>query len=264
MGLRLYYEIGLRSFRQVTVYRLALVGGVVTNCFFAAVRCYLFRALYGAGGDSSGLSLTDAISYTWVTQALISVGGGWLRPDLMQTIRTGEVASDLARPWSFYGYWLSRTLGERCCNLLFRSTVTYGAGLLFFAVHVPTWPQAAAFAAALLLGTLVSFAYSFMVNLAAFWLVDSSGLLSMANALMMVFSGFLLPLALYPAWLRQVASVLPFQAMTGLPAELWLGRKAGAVVWQSLALETFWAIVMTLAALVTLRMAVHKVVIQGG
>lgn len=67
----------------------------------------------------AGFTLQDAISYTWVTQSLISVGAGWLvSRDLMNTIRSGDVITDLSRPWSFYGYWLSQSLGERgstCC-----------------------------------------------------------------------------------------------------------------------------------------------------
>ena len=78
--MRLYYEIARSSFRRATAYRSAYIAGLLTNAFFAALRCSVYIALYGAGGGSplspTGFTLQDALSYTWVAQSLISIGGG--------------------------------------------------------------------------------------------------------------------------------------------------------------------------------------------
>ena len=76
--MRLYYEIARRSFRRATIYRSAYIAGLLTNSFFGALRCFVYIALYGAGGTVAGFTLNDAISYTWLTQSLISLGGGWV------------------------------------------------------------------------------------------------------------------------------------------------------------------------------------------
>ncbi len=99
----------------------------------------MYIAIYGAGGSVAGFSLSDAISYSWVTQSLISIGAGWIiARELMQSIRTGDVVTDLARPWNFYGYWLSQSLGECGFNLLLRGSITYLIGALYFRAHIPT------------------------------------------------------------------------------------------------------------------------------
>src|SRR5262245_40132113 len=86
--MRLYYEIALRSFRRATAYRSAYIAGMLTNAFFGALRSFVFIALFAAGGRVAGFTLADAISYTWVTQSLISIGAGWIDSrDMMQTIR---------------------------------------------------------------------------------------------------------------------------------------------------------------------------------
>ena len=106
--MRLYYEIALRSFRRATTYRSAYIAGVLTNAFFGALRSFVYIAIYGAGSSVAGFSASDAISYSWVTQSLISIGAGWIiSRELTQSIRTGDVVTDLTRPWNFYGYWLS-------------------------------------------------------------------------------------------------------------------------------------------------------------
>ncbi len=263
--MRLYYEIALRSFRRATTYRSAYVAGILTNAFFGALRSFVYIAVYGAGGAVAGFTLQDAISYTWVTQSLISIGAGWvISRELMMTIRTGDVVTDLARPWNFYGYWLSQSLGERGFNLLLRGTLTYLIGVLYFGAHVPSPAQALAFAAAIALALLLSFAFSFIVNLSAFWLLDSSGVTMIANIMLSFFSGFLLPIAFFPPALAALARALPFQAITGLPAQIFLGQIAGAGVLQALLLQAIWTAALVGVGLLLLRVAVRKVVVQGG
>jgi ABC-2 type transport system permease protein len=264
-NLRLYFEIARRSFRRATAYRSAYIAGLLTNAFFGALRCFVYIALYGAGSSVAGFTLNDAISYTWITQSLISIGAGWIDTrDLMQTIRSGDVVADLMRPWSFFGYWLSRSLGERIYNLLARGSLTYLIGVLYFRAHVPSAEEALGFAASIGLALLVSFALNFLVNLSAFWLMDDSGVSMIVNVLLQFFSGFLVPLAFFPAPLAALARVLPFQAITGLPAQVFLGQIGGAALGQTLLLQLFWALVLGGLALLMLRAAMHKVVIQGG
>jgi ABC-2 type transport system permease protein len=262
--MRLYYEIALRSFRRATVYRSAYIAGLLTNSFFGAVRALILIALYQAGGDPGGWTLDELISYTWITQVLLSIGGGWLTIDILQSIRSGDVITDLARPWSFYGYWLSRFLGERVCNLLMRGLLTYLIGYLYFVTYVPSPGELLAFMLALALALLVSFALTAIVNMTGFWLLDAAGVTLLANIVLSFFSGVLLPLSLFPPWLGGVARALPFQAITALPAEVFLGRLRGQALAETLLLQACWAAVMTGLALLMLRAAMRKVVIQGG
>lgn len=263
--MRLYYEIALRSFRRATTYRTSYVAGILTNAFFGALRSFMYIAIFGAGGAVAGFTLQDTISYTWVTQSLISVGGGWVTSrDLMNSIRSGDVITDLSRPWNFYGYWLSLSLGERGFNLLLRGSLTYLIGVLYFGARIPSPAELLAFAAAIGLALLLSFAFSFIVNLSAFWLLESSGIMMMANVMLSFFSGFLMPIAFFPPALAAVARGLPFQAITGLPAQIFLGQIAGPALGGALLLQLLWVAVLGGAGLLMLRSAVRKVVIQGG
>ena len=48
---------------------------------------------------------------------VVQLWGWW---DVEATIRSGDVVTDLARPFSFLGYWLARDLGRAAYFLLFR------------------------------------------------------------------------------------------------------------------------------------------------
>lgn len=261
----LYLAVAVRAFRRATAYRSAYLAGIITNAFFGALVCFVYQALYAAGGTVAGLSLHDAVSYAWVTQALISVGAGWITStEISSSIATGDVVTDLYRPWSFYLYWLSRSLGERTFNLLFRGALTYLVGVLYFGARVPSPAELLAFAPAIALAMLVSFSFSFVVNLSAFWLLDATGVILMANVLLSFFSGFLLPLAFFPPAIQAVARALPFQAITALPAQIFLGQIRGPAVAEALALQLFWAAALAALALAAQAAAMRKVVLQGG
>lgn len=262
--MRLYWEIAVRSFRRATTYRAAYVAGMITNAFFGAIRCFVYVALYGNGGSVAGFTLADAISYTWITQALIAIGAGWISGEIAATIRSGDVITDLQRPWHFYGYWLSRLAGERVFNLLGRGTLTYTIGIVLFGAHIPTLGELALFLVAATLALFVIIAFTFIVNLSAFWLLDSTGVNSITNVLIGFFGGFSIPIAFFPAPLAAVAQALPFQAMSGLPAQVLIGQLQGTLALQALMLQLFWAIVLTVLALWTLDAALRRVVVQGG
>ena len=263
--MRLYFEIARRSFRRATVYRSAYVAGILTNAFFGALRSFVFIGVYGAGGAVAGFTMRDAISYAWVTQGLISIGAGWVfSRELMQSIRTGDVVTDLSRPWNFYGYWLSQSLGERGFNLLVRGSLTYLIGVLYFRAAVPGPAAALGFAAAVTLAMLLAFAFSFIVNMTAFWLIENGGVTMIANIMLSFFSGFLLPLAFFPAPLAAVARLLPFQAITSVPAQIFLGQIQGAALGWALLLQLGWLAALVGLGLLMLRAAMRKVVVQGG
>ncbi|WP_026370678.1 ABC transporter permease [Kallotenue papyrolyticum] len=264
--MRLYYEIAVRSFRRITTYRVSFVLGIITNAFFGALRCFVFIALYRqqAAPVVAGFTLSDAITYTWLTQSLISIGAGWIASDVAMTIRSGDVITDLSRPWSFTGAWLSRFLGERVFNLCVRGTLTYAIGVLLFGARLPTPGALAGFGAAIGLALLLSFAYMFLVNLTAFWLLDNTGVVLIANILLSFFSGFYLPLAFFPAALQAVAAALPFQAITSLPARIFLGQIQGPELGAALLLQSAWVVVLFGLNRLMLRLAVRTIVIQGG
>jgi ABC-2 type transport system permease protein len=77
-------------------------------------------------------------------------------------------------------------------------------------------------------------------------------------------SGALVPIVLFPVWLQGVANVLPFQAIVWTPARIYLGTIHGteAVMW--LAIEAAWGVGLWILARLMWKVAVRKLVIQGG
>src|SRR3990172_3065678 len=102
--MRLYLELAKKSFQRQVAYRDATIAGFVTNLFFGNLRAAVMIAVYGTTTQVAGYSLNEAITYTGLTQALIGTLALWGWFDMIRSIKTGEVASDLSKPFDYYGF----------------------------------------------------------------------------------------------------------------------------------------------------------------
>ena len=104
---------------------------------------------------------------------IVQLWGWW---EVADNIKTGDVASDLAKPFDYYAFWLARDLGRACYHLLARGLPTFLIGFLFYDLLLPPTPLIwLLLAVTLLFAVVMSFAFRFIINVAAFWLLDTRG-----------------------------------------------------------------------------------------
>src|SRR5689334_4059449 len=118
--MRVYFEVGRRAFQRQLAYRTASLAGFFTNAVFGYLRAAVMFALYEARTDVAGYDLSTAMSYSWTTQSTLMIIALWGWYDVEETIRTGDVVSDLSKPFSYLGYWLARDLGRAAYFLIVR------------------------------------------------------------------------------------------------------------------------------------------------
>ena len=261
----LFLHIVRLGIQQQITYRAAILAGLATNFFFGLLRVSVLVALYAGRQEVNGLSMQGAITFVAVSQALIAflwIFGSW---DLMASVYDGSIGADLLKPMRLYMLWMARDLGRSLVNLVGRGLLLVAAFSLFYRITVPQRPEQWIFLlAALLLGWMISFAWRFLVNLSAFWSPDARGIGRIAFTLVGLFSGFLMPLRLYPDWFVQICYLTPFPAPFNTAIEIYLGVLSGQALWAALLNQLFWIIVLTALAVLVLRAGVHKLVIQGG
>jgi ABC-2 type transport system permease protein len=263
--LRVYLAVARLAFQRQLAYRTANVAGLVTNLFFGALRAYVLIALFGARRDVAGYSIQAAVTYTGLTQALlasIAIFGWW---ELIKTIRSGDVASDLSRPLDYFWYWCAQDLGRATGHLVFRGLPLMALYALVYRIALPpTLFHALAFVASVLLALLISFAYRFIVNLAAFWTQDAIGIGRLAYNFSIFLSGLLMPIAFFPPWAAKLISLTPFPYQLNAPVEIYLGLVSGPALLGVLAMQLFWFVALYALARLALSAGVRKLVVQGG
>lgn len=263
--MRLYWELARCGFRQAAVYRTAAIAGVITNTFFGFLRAYVFIAVYESRGEVGGYSLTDALAFTFITQGMAALIGLWGWWPIAESVQTGQVVTDLSRPYDYELAWLAQDFGRALFQLLARSIPPLLVGMAAFGVALPTSPLVwLAAGPSLLLAVVTSFGWRFGLNLATFWWIDHRGVANISLLVTTLLSGFLLPIAMWPDGLRQLVYLLPFSAMVSIPIDVMLGKVHGVDLAAALALQAFWAVAMLALGRLVLAAALHKLVIQGG
>ncbi len=263
--LRFYLEVARTAFRRQLIYRWANLAGLLTNIFFAIVFSYVIIALYHARPVAAGYNVMDTLRYTWLEQALlmIIVPFGWY--DLMLTIRTGAVVSDLSKPCDFYWYWFSREFGRSAYYLLMRGLPIYLAGMLLFGIGIPsTWQQWLVFSFSVILSTFVGIAYRYFFNLTAFWVVEARAMYTLGLTIAQFFTGSYVPLLFFPSWLLAIVTWLPFNTFMNIPTQMFVGNLPPATLLFDLFLQLAWGILLTLAVRALTSVAARRVIVQGG
>jgi ABC-2 type transport system permease protein len=263
--MRLYWEVARRAYQRQVTYRTENLAGLFTNVFFGYLRAAVFVAVYRTATSVGGYDEQSAVTYTWLTQGMIMIVALWGWWEIELTIRTGDVVSDLAKPFSYVGFWLARDLGRAAYFTIFRAAPVLIAGQVLFGLRWPSTPLVwFLFAISLSLALLVSFGFRFLLNISAFWTTDARGLGQVALAATMFLGGFVVPIRFFPDWLQPIVLALPFAAITQTPADIFVERVQGSALLGTLGLQVFWVVAMLAAAQVLTLRATQRVIIQGG
>ncbi|HEX2497622.1 MAG TPA: ABC-2 family transporter protein [Actinomycetes bacterium] len=265
--MRLYLAVARASVRRHVTYRAAAFAGAFANIVFGLIRAYVLIALFQTKPEIGGYDVAAAVTFCFLTQGLIgpiAVFSGGL-PEVAQRFRSGDIALDLYRPADFQGWLLATDLGRAVPDFCYRSIPPLLAGALVFELRLPDSPALwLAVPVTAVLAVVVSFALRYLVMLAATLLHDERGVSSVATILALFFSGIMIPLTLFPAWLRPIAELSPWAATIQVPADIFLGRYHGFALVAVLAGQVIWALALLgLGRVLTARVR-RRVVVQGG
>lgn len=262
----LYWAVARTTARRMATYRGATFAGVVTNTVFGFILSYVLLAVYQHRGDFNGFDASDAVTFTFVAQGmLMAVGIFGGDREMAERVLTGEVAMDLARPYDFQGWWAAVAYGKGFFYAWARGVPPFLAGALVMHLRVPSEPWVwLAFVVGVALAVGVAFAWGFLLQLTAFWIVDVRGPNQLGWLVAQFFGGMFVPLFLFPDGLEAVARALPFAAMLQLPVEVFLGKHRGADLLAVYGHQVVWLTVLVLLGRLALARARHRVVVHGG
>jgi len=260
-----YLALTRMAIRRTFVYRSAVFAALATNLFFGLLRAAVMAALYASRNEVSGISLQSAITYTGISQACIGFLTLFSWFDIVQTVYTGQVGTDLLKPMSYFGFWMAQDLGRAVVNLVLR-----GAPIVFFYALVfdITLPASATdwlrLSISLLLAWVVSFSFRFVVNLSAFWTPNAVGVCRLFYMISWFTSGFMMPLRFFPEWFVRLCYLTPFPHMINTPIEVYLGLMKGEELAMALLNQAMWGFTLAVAGHAILYAGVRRLVIQGG
>ena len=263
--MRAYLSVFRMRLRMETQYRGAVLGGIVCQIFFGLILIAVYRALYA--GKPQSLPLSHVTTYVWLQQAFFRM---MLSSDaeLMDKIRTGGIAYDLCRPVDPYGFYYARIMAQKLMGSLLRALPMLVFAALLpeeWGIALPVSFLALIFSlAALLLGLCCVCAMENITMAFTMRTLDPRGFQAMLNLLMMILSGNVLPLTLYPDNWQRVITLLPYAQMLDAPIRLYTGEYALPQGPGVLLLQGGWTVLLVLAGMMLWRRNQDRLIIQGG
>lgn len=261
-----YFKLKFKTGLQ---YRAAALAGISTQIFFGIVYISVYVAFYESDSSNLPMELSQLVSYLWLNQCFFSLIYLWYKDkDIINLIKTGNIAYELCRPQNLYLMWSSKLLGERLSKVLLRFLP-----VIIFAVLFPspfnldlttTLPRFIIFIISLGLSSILVTVLILLYHIICLFTLDEKGIVNMFMVVSDILSGLTIPIPFFPSYLQNISNVLPFRYVSDFPFRLYVGNITINEGFIGIIVQIIWIIILIIIGNLLMKKALKKAVIQGG
>jgi ABC-type uncharacterized transport system permease subunit len=264
LNLPAYLQIMALWPQMALAYRVDFAFRVLSVLLKVYLLKVIWTAVYAGRGAAGDAELRELVAFITLAQLQVWLMFPVIAEYLQERVRDGKIALDLARPVPFLGQLLAHQLGGTLSYLPFVLLAVPFALVLGGFVPPASLSAGLLYLLSLALGYLVSVLLGMLIGLVSFWTMQIWGIIDIYDYTNQFFTGALVPLWFFPAWLRQVADLLPFQAQTFIPLAIYTGQVPEHEIAAALGVQVVWVVLLFGIVWVVWRRAMRRVVIQGG
>ncbi len=262
--MRAYLSLFSARARVLFQYRSAAFAGAATQLFWGFMRVMIFEAFY-QNAMQAPISLQETITYIWLSQAFLALLPWNLDREVEHFVRSGSIVYELVKPINLFWYWYSRSMAMRLIPTLLKSLPVIAIVALFFNLPLPPSSTSGLLFALSLIGALaLSAAITTLVMISLFWTVSSEGVTRLLPAIVIVFSGMLVPLPLFPDWIQPFIDFLPFRGIIDTPFRLYSGNILPSQALGVFVHQWLWTIGLIGGGYMAMHQATKRLTVHGG
>ena len=166
----------------------------------------------------------DFLAYFLATFIVRQLTGAWVAWQMSFEVRTGTMSMRLLRPFHPMISYAVENLAAVPLRLVVALPVALLALVLLGTRTLPRDPMVwVVWTVAVLGGWLITFLANAIIGCLALWTGSSVKVMDVWLVAFMVFSGYLVPVELFPPGLRELVAWLPFRYQIGFPVEVMTG-----------------------------------------
>lgn len=246
-------------------YRAAAFAGICTQAFWGIIQVMILTAFFKEGLKNEPITLSQAVTFMWLAQALLQILPWNIDKEIEAQVRTGNIAYELLRPLHLYTLWFMRAFAMRLIPTLLRAFPIFILGGLFFGLQAPASFEAFSyFILAVILSLFVASAITTLIIISLFWTLSGEGIQRLSPHLFLLLSGMVVPLPLFPNWLKPFLDIQPIRCVMDIPCRLYTGVIPASEALYFLGFQCFWFFFFVLLGKYLLQKALRQFVIQGG
>ncbi len=241
--MRNFLKLTAMSLQSQMYYRTSFFLNLLSPMVLLAGQYLLWHALYQQQPDHiiSGMDAAQMYSYLLIAFTLNHIMGWSSENALSKEIKNGTVVKRCIRPVSF----LSQSVAEMTGTLLPQlalNLIIASAGFLLFGRYllVPSLKNIVLFLPCMVGALLLRILLIELCSLLCFYTTGYLGISWTRNAIFEFFSGALIPIVMFPGWLKSMAYMTPFPYMIQIPISILLGQELNVPLFQVYAVQFFW------------------------
>jgi ABC-2 type transport system permease protein len=195
-------------------------------------------------GPVGGYDSADFVAYYLAAFVVRQLTGVWVAWDMNRDIKEGTISMRLLRPIHPLWAYAAENIAVLPLRLLLSLPVAIGALLIAGRDHVTHDPvMLLLFAVSTFGGWLLCFGIMSIIGALAFFIDSTILVFEIWFGLFTLCSGYLIPLSLFPVWLRGPMAYLPFRPLLGLPVEILIGRLDRSAALSGIGIEAIYVVV---------------------
>ena len=238
---RAYPTLFKASFAVALEYRVVTAIWVLTGVLPLLMMMVWISVAEGApSGEVNGFDRLDFIGYFLAVTLIRRMVGVWLIWDLDEDIRLGKLSFHLLKPIHPAHHYLTSLLGDKPFELLWVAPPVILALVLLGVRYTLAWYTIPLILLAVVGAILIDFFMQMSIGALGFWLTQVVSFAQIWFLLRSFFSGWVVPLAMFPAVLQNLLVYLPFRYLLSFPIEILLGDLSRGEIALGFAMQAAW------------------------
>lgn len=262
-----YYQSFLIGLQSNLVYRLNFAVRGFFSLFHLAVVFILWGAAYAGTPHIGGFSFEQTLTYFLVMLVMQFFVGAFNEDyQISEEIRSGLINQFILKPINYFSYRFSIFVAARLVSgALILIPLCVALPFLHSYLTLPTEPwRYGLVIPAMLLSAFIQFSIAYCFGMLTFWFLEIQGFVILSMAIESLLGGQMFPLDLLPAWMLEIAKLLPFYYQTYFPTAILTGRIDLAATYQGFAIQIFWAVALLGLNTVLWRRGLRRHTAVGG
>ncbi len=200
--------------------------------------------LSNAENLSSNLTANQLVTYYFIVLVVSRLIGFYFDQSTQEQIRDGTFSRYLLKPIRVPLAFIPQNLGGKLFNTIFLFIPIIGISFLIFRQQISITPSAGWLVFLISLGVayFINFFICKIITTIAFFWEQSFAFTHVKWVLENVAGGYLLPLSLYPNWMKFFANFLPFKYLYYYPSALYVGDLVGKEILTGLLVGVMWVL----------------------
>lgn len=263
MSFRPYAMVAITEFKDQLAQPAALIG----RLFFLALILWVFvnmwTTIYAGRTVVEGFTLSQLMWYIAFSEVLVFSMNTLFIETIGEDVRTGALVTSLTKPTSYPLVVAARLFGSGVLNFFAFGSVSAIVTLLlvgrpdFGLSHLPF------VFVGVIAGLLLNLFIVLSLGFSAFWFEDVSAMYWIYHKATFVLGGMLAPIEMYPTWIKEILSYLPFVYTTYGPTKLLV--KFSVKTFETIFLgQLLWILIAIVVLVIIYNRGIKKVHSNGG